>query len=83
MNKEHQTIYDEESAPKTRIHPEVDYKVGDKIVRAYSYEEAVAKAEFVRDSICAAADFSEAFPSILESAEQERRELRKIEGSGQ
>jgi hypothetical protein len=29
--------------------------------------------EFVRDSICAAADFSEPFPSILESAEQERR----------
>jgi hypothetical protein len=33
--------------------------------------------EFVRDSMCAAADFSEPFPSILESAEQERREARR------
>jgi hypothetical protein len=34
----------ESTVPETRIHPEVDYKVGDKIVRAYSYEEAVTKA---------------------------------------
>jgi hypothetical protein len=35
--------------------------------------------EFVRDSICAAADFSEPFPSILESEEQKRREARRSE----
>jgi hypothetical protein len=38
------------SVPETRIHPEVDYKVGDKIVRAYSYEEAVTKAASVPET---------------------------------
>jgi hypothetical protein len=76
MNKEHQTIYVSNFPLRDAAGNRAEGEPSTPN-REMAIEQSAAfspNPEFVRDSICAAADFSEPFPSILESAEQERRE---------
>jgi hypothetical protein len=61
MDKEHQTIYEKVSAPETRKH---------SVRKIRGLAPLAEQPAAVRKG-------HERFPSILESAEQERREVRR------